>query len=185
MAHATDEPKLYGVVAEFADSDAVLKAAEAAHAAGYRTMDAYSPVPVHGLDEALGRKRSRLPWLVFCGGITGCAAGFGMQVFFSDVYYPWNIGGRPTISWPAFIPITFECTILFSALTAVFGMFGLNGLPKPYNPIFNTPNFDRSTMDRYFLCIEAKDSKFNEVEVTSFLQGQGPEAVNSVYGEDA
>ena len=182
MAQETTS-QLYGVVAEFADADEVLNAAKAAHSAGYRVMDAYSSVPVHGLDEALGRPRSKLPLLVFCGGVFGCCVGFGMQVYFSDVYYPWNVGGRPTISWPAFIPITFECTILFSALTAVFGMFGLNGLPRPHHPIFNTPNFDRSTLDHYFLCIEAKDDKFDEQEVTDFLQAQNPEAVSSVYDD--
>lgn len=182
MAQET-KSQLYGVVAEFADANEVVSAAQAANDAGYRVMDAYSSVPVHGLEEALGRPRSKLPFLVLGGGLFGCSLGFGMQAFFSHVYYPWNIGGRPTISWPAFIPITFECTILFAALTAVFGMFALNGLPRPHHPIFNTPNFDRSALDHYFLCIEAKDDKFDEQDVTAFLQEQNPEAVNSVYDD--
>lgn len=182
MSHSK-EPELYGVVAEFADANAILSAATKAHEAGYRTMDAYSPVPVHGLDEALGRKRSKLAWMVFCGGLTGCLAGFGMQVWMAHIDYPWNVGGRPTFSWPAFIPVTFECTILFSAITAVFGMFGLNGLPRPHHPIFNTPNFDRSTLDHYFLCIEAKDARFDEGAVTEFLKGLGPEAVHSIHDD--
>lgn len=172
--------KTYGVVAEFASDKAVLDAANKSREAGYTVMEAYSPVPVHGLDEALGRKRSRLPWLVFMGGLTGCVGGFMMQVWMAHIDYPWNVGGRPTFSWPAFIPVTFELTILLSALTTVFGMFGLNGLPRPHHPIFNTPNFDRSTLDHYFLCIEAEDPKFNEADVTSFLTEMGPEAVNTI-----
>jgi len=174
------EPKTYGVVAEFADADSVLAAAHKAAEAGYTVMDAYSPVPVHGLDAALGRKPSKLPWMVFAGGVTGCLVGFGMQVWMAHVDYPWNVGGRPTISWPAFIPVTFELTILFSALTTVIGMFALNGLPRPHHPIFNTPDFDRSTIDHYFLCIEATDPKFDEAEATAFLQDLGPQAVNTI-----
>ncbi|WFB37009.1 DUF3341 domain-containing protein [Kiritimatiellota bacterium B12222] len=170
----------YGVVAEFADADTVLKAALKASEAGYTVMEAYSPVPVHGLDEALGRKRSILPWMVFAGGTFGCLGGLGMQYWMAVVNYPWNVGGRPTFSWPAFIPVTFELTILCSALTAVIGMFALNGLPRPHHPIFNTPNFDRSTLDHYFLCIEAKDPKFDESGVTAFLNEFSPEAVNTI-----
>jgi len=170
----------YGVVAEFASDKAVLDAAHKAREAGYTVMEAYSPVPVHGLDEALGRKRSRLPWLAFLGGVTGCLGGFFMQVWMAHIDYPWNVGGRPTLSWPAFIPVTFELTILLAAFTAVFGMFGLNGLPRPHHPIFNTPNFDRSTLDHYFLCIEAEDPNFNEEDVTRFLSEMGPEAVNTI-----
>lgn len=174
------EPKLYGVVAEFAHAEEVLAAAKKAAAAGYTVMDAYSPVPVHGLDEALGRKPSKLAWLVFGGGLTGCLTGIGMQTWMAHVDYPWNVGGRPTFSWPAFIPVTFELTILFSALTAVIGMFALNGLPRPHHPIFNTPNFDRSAIDHYFLCIEAEDPGFDEEKVTAFLNELGPEAVHSI-----
>lgn len=170
----------YGVVAEFTNEHAVLKAANEAREAGYTVMEAYSPLPVHGLDEALGRKRSILPWLVFGGGAFGCLGGLYMQYWMSAVNYPWNVGGRPTFSWPAFIPVTFELTILCAALTAVIGMFALNGLPRPHHPIFNTPNFDRSTLDHYFLCIEAKDPKFDEASVTAFLNGFNPEAVNTI-----
>jgi len=170
----------YGVVAEFADAHDVLNAAHKAREAGYTVMEAYSPVPVHGLDEALGRKRSKLPWIVFCAGMTGCIGGFMMQVWMAHIDYPWNVGGRPTLSWPAFIPVTFELTILCSAFAAVFGMFGLNGLPRPHHPIFNTPNFDRSTLDHYFLCIEAKDPTFDEASATAFLRELKPEAVNTI-----
>jgi hypothetical protein len=170
----------YGVVAEFTDDKSVLTAVNKAREAGYTIMEAYSPLPVHGLEEAIGRKRSRLAWLVFLGGLTGCVGGFGMQVWMSVYNYPWNVGGRPPFSWPAFIPVTFELTILLSAFTAVFGMFGLNGLPRPHHPIFNTPNFDRSTIDHYFLCIEATDPQFDENEVTRFFDGLGPEAINTI-----
>jgi hypothetical protein len=170
----------YGVVAEFTDDKSVLAAANKAREAGYTVMEAYSPLPVHGMEDAIGRKRSRLPWIVFFGGLTGCLGGVFMQYWMSAVDYPWNVGGRPTNSWPAFIPVTFELTILLSAFAAVFGMFGLNGLPRPHHPIFNTPNFDRSTIDHYFLCIEAKDPKFDETEVTTFFNELGPEAVNTI-----
>jgi len=173
----------YGVVAEFADAHDVLHAANEAREAGFTVMEAYSPVPVHGLDEALGRKRSKLPYIVLCGGLFGCLGGFFMQYWMAVVDYPWNVGGRPTLSWPAFIPVTFELTILCSAIAAVFGMFGLNGLPRPHHPIFNTPNFDRSTLDHYFLCIEAEDPEFDESKVTSFLENLGPEAVNTITDE--
>lgn len=179
MSHSK-EINIYGVVAQFENDHAVLDAAHKAHAAGFRIMEAYSPVPVHGLDEALGRKRSKLAWLVFAGGTVGCLGGLFMQYWMSHVNYPWNVGGRPTFSWPAFIPVTFELTILLAAFTAVIGMFALNGLPRPHNPIFNTPDFDRSTLDRYFLCIEAKDPKFDEKETTDFLKGLNPEAVNTI-----
>jgi hypothetical protein len=172
--------KTYGVVAEFADDASVLAAANKAREAGYTVMEAYSPLPVHGMEDAIGRKRSKLPWIVFFGGLTGCLGGFFMQVWMSHIDYPWNVGGRPTLSWPAFIPVTFELTILLSAFSAVFGMFGLNGLPRPHHPIFNTPNFDRSTIDHYFLCIEAKDPKFDEPEVTRFFNELSPEAVNTI-----
>lgn len=177
------EISTYGVVAEFDDAHKVLDAANAAREAGYTVMEAYSPVPVHGLDEALGRKRSKLPWFVFCVGATGCIGGFFMQYWMAVVDYPWNVGGRPTLSWPAFIPVTFELTILSSALATVFGMFGRNGLPRPHHPIFNTPNFDRSALDHYFLCIEAEDPTFDEEKVTAFLNGFGPEAVNTITDE--
>jgi len=177
---STKKFNTYGVVAEFDNEHSVLEVALKASEAGYTVMEAYSPLPVHGLDEALGRKRTILPWLVFAGGTFGCLGGLFMQYWMSAVNYPWNVGGRPTFSWPAFIPVTFELTILCAALTTVIGMFALNGLPRPHNPIFNTPNFDRSTIDHYFICIEAKDPKFDEKEATEFLQSFKPEAVNTI-----
>jgi Protein of unknown function (DUF3341) len=180
MGHTSEHNPVYGVVAQFATSDEVLHAAEAARTRGYLAMDAYSPVPVHGLDEALGRERSWLAWMVACGSLTGFCIGVGLQYWVSAVEYPLNIGGRPLFSWPLFIPVIFECTVLVSCLTAVFGMFKLNGLPKPYNPIFYARNFERASIDRFFLCIESKDPKFNEQEVTDFLRSLKPEDVSSV-----
>ena len=180
MAHHVEENKTYGVIARFHETDELVAASKAAVAEGYKVMEAYSPIPVHGLNEALGRKKSRLGWMVLCGGILGGCAGFGFQVWVSCIEYPLNVGGRPFFSWPSFIPVTFECTILGAALTTVFGMFGLNGLPQPYHPVFNADGFEAASRDKYFLCIESADPKFDEAEVTAFLQGLNPEDVSSV-----
>jgi hypothetical protein len=180
MGHSAPPNPLHGVIARFASSDDVTRAARAARERGYTVMDAYSPVPVHGLDEALGRPRSWLAWIVAAAACVGFSAGLGLQYWVSVMEYPLNIGGRPLFSWPLFIPIVFECTVLFSCLTAVFGMFGLNGLPKPYNPIFYARDFERASLDRYFLCIESTDPQFNEEQVTQFLREQQPEDVSPV-----
>jgi Protein of unknown function (DUF3341) len=180
MGHHAPPNPVFGVVARFATSDDVTHAAHEARKRGYQAMDAYSPVPVHGLDEALGRPRSWLAWIVFAAACTGFSVGLGLQYWVSAVEYPLNIGGRPLFSWPLFIPVVFECTVLFSCFTAVFGMFALNGLPKPYNPIFYARDFDRASLDRYFLCIEAKDALFNEKDVTEFLRSLKPEDVSTV-----
>lgn len=176
---------IYGVIARFADSEVLLRAAKAATARGYTRMDAYSPVPVHGLDEALGRSRSWLGWIVLCAGLTGACVGMGLQLWSAGVYYPWNVGGRPFASIPSFIPITFECMVLFSAITAVFGMFGLNGLPRPYHPVMNAKDFGRAQIDRYMLCIESEDPRFNEKEVSEFLRSFNPEDVSTVINPHA
>ena len=171
---------LYGILAEFDHPEDVLAAAHKTYAAGYRRMDAYSPMPIHGLSEAIGFHKTRLPLLVLIGGLTGCAAGFGLQYWSSVIEYPLNIGGRPVNSWPAFIPVTFETTILFAALTAVFGMLALNGLPTPYHPVFNAPNFLMASRNRFFLCIEARDPKFDPAAVREFLKSLGPREVTDV-----
>jgi hypothetical protein len=175
-----EHDELYGVIAQFEDSHELEKAAGAAREAGYVNMDAYSPVPVHGMDETLGRKRSKLPYIVLCGGILGCSVGFGLQVWISCFLYPVNVGGRPFFSWPSFIPIAYECTILFAALSAAFFMCFLNGLLKPYQSIFNAPNFERASIDRFFLCIETEDPKFDYDEVNGFLSGFKTENVADV-----
>lgn len=171
---------LYGLLAEFETPEALLKAAERARQAGYQQMDAYTPFPVEGISEALGLSASRLPLLVFLGGLTGLATGYGLQYYTSVISYPINVGGRPPHSWPAFIPITFELTILFAALSAVLGMFALNRLPMPYHPLFSVPAFDRASRSSFFLAIESTDPMFHVVETRSFLESVGAEEVFDV-----
>ncbi len=175
-----EEGEMFGLIAEFDNAPALLEAARKANAAGYRKMDAYSPLPVEGLSEAIGFKGSRLALIVFFGGLIGAVAGFGLQAFASVIDYPWNVGGRPLLSWPSFIPVTFELAILFASLAAVFGMMALNGLPMPYHPVFNAPNFESASRDRFFLCIEARDPKFDAEEARRFLESVDPLEVSEV-----
>jgi len=171
---------LFGLAAEYDTPEQVLAAANAARKAGYRSMDAYTPYPVEGLDAALGQPTSRLGFVVLLVGLAGIALGFGMQWYASVEFYPLNVGGRPLNSWPNFIVITFEITVLLSALTAAFGMLARNGLPQPYHSIFNTPGFERATRDRYFLCIEAADAKFDRSDTRTFLEHTGALTVSEV-----
>jgi hypothetical protein len=170
-SHHNHEPvdPTFGTVAEFDDPDALLSAANRAREAGFRHVEAYSPFPIHGMDEALKFDDARLPWATFLGGLGGCAIGFLGLYYTNVVDYPWNVGGRPLFSWPQFLPITYECTILFAALSAFFFQFALNGLPKPYHSIFNTPNFARATQDRFFLLIEKTDPQYDSSATASFL----------------
>jgi hypothetical protein len=174
------ELPLYGIMAEFEQPDQVVNAAKSAYAAGYRNMDAYSPMPVHGLSEALGFHYTRLPLVVLIGGIIGCIGGFGFQYWVSVINYPVIVAGKPMNSWPSFIPVTFECTILLAALSAVFGMLALNGLPQPYHPVFNADRFEHATRDRFFLCIEARDPKFDRLATRAFLESLGAHEVSEV-----
>jgi len=190
---------LYGVIAEFSDADQIVVAAEKARSAGYRNMDAYTPFPVHGLDEALAFHDAKVPWMIFIAGCIGALTGYSLQLFTStpilepilkqpfitdvvmrNIPYPMNIGGRPYHSWPNFIPVAYELTILFAAGAAFFGMLILNGFPKPYHPVFNAPNFERATLDRFFLCIEARDPLFDLQGTSDFLRGLGADAVAEV-----
>jgi hypothetical protein len=157
-------------MAEFDTPEQLLAGARAAHAAGYRRMDAFAPFPIEGLAGALGRGPSRLPWLVLAGGVIGCIGGFLLQYWTSVIAYPMNVGGRPHLSWPAFIPVTFETTVLVAALFAVLGMLALNGLPMPYHPVFNVDRFARASRDGYFLCIEAEDKQFDRHAIESLLK---------------
>jgi hypothetical protein len=157
-------------MAEFSSEDELVKAARRAYDAGYRRMDAYSPLPIEGLAEALGFKHTRVPLIVLIGGIAGCLGGFYLQYWISAIDYPLNVGGRPYNSWPSFIPVTFELTILAAAFASLFGMLALNRLPMPYHPVFNVPRFAQATLDRFFLCIEAADPKFDRLETARFLK---------------
>lgn len=173
-------PALHGVVAEFDNPDTLLAAAHRVREAGYTRMNAYSPFPVHGLDEAIGFHDTKVQWTIGIAGVTGCVAGMSLQYWTSVVAYPMNVGGRPLFSWPSFIPVAYECTILFAGLAAVVGMLAFNGLPKPYNPIFNTPGFELASQSRFFFCIEATDPKFDEFEASRLLEGLGAVRVSSV-----
>ncbi|MGE3821440.1 MAG: DUF3341 domain-containing protein [Isosphaeraceae bacterium] len=176
----TAKPRIHGLLAEFADPDDLVGAARAAHEAGYRKMDAYSPLPIDGLAEAIGFQRNGLPALVLAGGVVGATIAYAMMYYTAVYDYPFNIGGRPFHSAPAFVPITFELTILFASLAAVLGMLGLNGLPMPYHPVFNAPGFAMASRSRFFLCIEAADPLFDETRTRTFLEGLGPRSVVEV-----
>lgn len=173
-------PPIYGLVAEFDGPAELLAAVHHAREAGYVRMDAYSPYPVEGLSDALGFHHTRLPLVVLIGGLLGCVGGFGMQWFASTVHYPLNVGGRPLNSWPMYIPITFELTVLVASLFAVLGMLGLNGLPMPYHPLFNVPRFALATRDRFFLCVEAADPRFDRAATAQLLRELQPREVVEV-----
>lgn len=170
--------RIYGLIAEFHDPTSIVAAARKAYEAGFRRMDAYTPFPIEDLSEAMGwHTRGRLPKIVLAGGLLGAAGGFFLQYWTSVIAYPLNVGGRPLNSWPSFIPITFETGILGAAIAAVLGMLALNGLPRPYHPVFNAPNFALASTDRFFLCIESSDPLFDEAETRRFLEGlEGLEA---------
>lgn len=174
-------PAIHGIIARFESADALVAAARVARDRGYRRMDAYSPMPVHGLSDVLNADDPRLPWLVFLCGTVGAVLGYGLQYFVSVIDYPLNVGGRPLHSWPSFIPVTFETTVLLAAFGAVFGMFAMNGLPRPHHPVFAAPNFDRASQDGFFLCIEASDPKFDADSVRNLLRESGGVDVEEVY----
>jgi hypothetical protein len=171
---------IHGLLAEFTTPEALLAATRQAYDAGYRRMDAYSPFPVEGLAEALGSRHTWVPAIVLAGGVAGGVGGFAMQYYAAVIDYPLNVGGRPFNSWPMFIPITFELTILAGALAALIGMLALNGLPRPYHPVFNVDSFGRASQDRFFLCIEAADPRFDRDQTAHFLDGLGAREVSDV-----
>ena len=173
----------YGVMGEFAQPAEIVSAARLARAAGYRYVSAYSPFPIEGLSEALGLSRTSVPLITLIGGLLGGMGGFGLQYWCSAISYPMNIGGRPLNSWPAFIPVTFELTILGASLAAVFGMLALNKLPQPHHPVFNVARFAHASTDRFFLCIESRDPKFNLADTSRFLQGLNAEHVTEVQDD--
>jgi hypothetical protein len=165
-----ERPRLYALLAEFSSPQDLLDAAKKTHEAGYRAIDAYTPFPVEEISEALGHSKSPLPRIVLAAGIIGGISGYLLQYWSSAIDYPLNIGGRPLNSWPAFIPITFETTILVAALSTVLGMFALNKLPMPYHPVFNEPRFALASRDRYFLSIKAADPRFDLEKTREFLK---------------
>jgi Alternative complex III, ActD subunit len=171
---------LYGLMAEFDNPTDIVAAARRVHEEGYRKIDAFSPFPIEELSEAIGFHRNRLPMIVLIGGILGCVGGFALCYWASVHAYPLNVGGRPLNSWPSFIPVTFETTILVAALSAVFGMLALNGLPQPYHPVFNAPRFELASRNAFFLLIEAKDPRFDVEATRAFLDSLGPKEVTHV-----
>jgi hypothetical protein len=178
--NSDEKQRIYGLIAEFDDPNILIHAARSVHNEGYRRIDAYTPYPIEELSEAIGLEQTRLPYIVLFGGIAGGLAGYLLQYWTSVIAYPLNVGGRPLHSWPAFIVPTFEMTILGAALAAVFGMLALNGLPRPHHPIFNAPGFALASRDRFFLCIEADDPRFDIDKTASFLRSLGPREVSNV-----
>jgi hypothetical protein len=168
-AAASTKRKLHGVMGEFSHPQDLIEAIERVRAEGYTKIDAYTPFPIEEVWEAIGHHKSPVPLVVLIGGILGGLSGFFLQFWVSTIEYPVNIGGRPYNSWPAFIPVTFECTILGAVLAAVAGVFIINGLPEPYHPVFNVPRFAFASRDRYFLCIEARDPRFDAEQARQLL----------------
>lgn len=184
MAHAaTPAAAMHGLMAEFDSAEALLNAAHATHAAGYTRADAFSPFPIHGLAEALGFQERSVAKIVLAGGITGLLGGWGLEYWTTVIDYPLNIGGRPYNAWVNFIPPAFETTILIAAFSAVIGMLALNGLPRPYHPVFNVERFSRASQDAFFLVIEATDPRFNLDDTRAFLTGL-PGAKNVVVVDE-
>ena len=167
-------------MAEFDTATELVDAANKMRLAGYTKTDAFSPFPLHEIDEALGIRRSILPYLVFGGGLTGLMLGIGLQVFVHYIEYPLNIGGRPYVSIPSFVPPAYELTILLAGFTAVFGMLFLNGLPSPYHPVFNVPRFALATREKFFLIIESADPKFEYDDARTFMESLEPQEVFDV-----
>jgi len=174
------EPMLTGLLGEFADVSAVVLAAQKTRAAGYKVWDVHSPFPIHGIDAVIGIRPTVLPWLVLCGGLTGLATGLALQWFCNAFDYQIIVSGKPMFSLPANVPIIFECTVLFSALTTVFGMLGLNRLPLLYNPMFKSARFRRVTDDKFFIWIDESDSQFDEKGTEEFLKSVGATVVERI-----
>ena len=174
------DPGIYGLLAEFDNVNDAIRAARTTYAAGYRKIDAYTPFPVEELSEAIGFEKNGVALVCLVGGLLGGTAAFILQWWINTISYPLNVGGRPFNSWPSFIIVTFEMTILFSGLSAVFGMLALNGLPMPYHPVFNVPRFDLASKDRFFLIIFSSDKNYDPTRTRQFLEGLNPISVAEV-----
>lgn len=174
------ESSVYGLMAEFDSAQELVKAAHKTHAAGYKKIDAFSPFPVEGLADAIGFRKNMVPFVVLVGGIIGGLSGYLLQYYVAVITYPVNVGGRPYHSWPSFIIVTFEMTILFAGLSAVFGMLALNGLPQPYHPVFNVPAFAKASENKFFLVVFSSDPKYDVARTREFLKGLAPRAISEV-----
>jgi Protein of unknown function (DUF3341) len=178
--HRHQHYPLYGVMAEFDNPTDLVAAARHTYEAGYRRINGYSPYPIEELSEAIGFTHTSLPLIVLIGGVLGGLGGFFMQYWMEVINYPLNVGGKPYNSWPAFIPITFECTVLCAAFAAVLGMLVLNKLPQPYHPVFNAPSFALATRDRFFLVVEANDPQYDHDAIVTFMKNLNPRDVTDV-----
>lgn len=178
--HGRHHPPVYGIMAEFEGPNELVHAARRTYEAGYRRINGYSPYPIEELSEAVGFTHTSLPLIVFIGGVLGGIGGFLMQYWIEVINYPINVGGKPFNSWPAFIPITFECTVLAAAFSAVLGMLILNKLPQPYHPVFNAPNFAMATRDRFFLVVEANDPKYSHAAVVELFKSLNAQEIIEV-----
>ncbi|HYT76277.1 MAG TPA: DUF3341 domain-containing protein [Vicinamibacterales bacterium] len=174
------EAPIYGLMAEFETPAALVEAAKRTYAAGYRKIDTFSPYPIEEAWEAIGQHDRRMSLVVLGGGILGLLTGLGLQEWVQQLAYPINVAGKPLNSWPQYIPVTFELTILFAALSAVIGMLAFNGLPMPYHPVFNVPRFEHASRDRFFLLVESIDPRFDPSQTRDFLKGLNPSEVNDV-----
>ena len=173
-------PSIHGAMAEFDTPEELVEACERSYAAGFRRMDAYAPMPVTGLAEALGFKKNKVALCTLIAGICGVLGGFGLLEWITVIAYPHNVGGRPLNSWPEYIPITFECMVLLAGLTAMISMLAMNGLPQPYHPVFNVEAFERASVDKFFLCIESSDPQFRVADTVQFLRDIGGKEVTIV-----
>ena len=180
MATAMLPDAIYGLMAEFDDPTSLVDAAKRTYAAGYRKIDTFSPYPIEEAWEAIGQHDRRLSLIVLGGGIIGLLAGLGLQEWVHQIAYPMNIAGKPLNSWPQFVPVIFEMTILFAALSGVIGMLLLNGLPMPYHPVFNVARFERASRDKFFLLVESADPKFDREQTRDFLKRLNPSEVTEV-----
>ncbi|MBM3263117.1 MAG: DUF3341 domain-containing protein [candidate division Zixibacteria bacterium] len=185
MSHghgATAEPQLCGLMAEFETENAIIHATEQVAKGGYHHVEAYTPYVIEEVLDHLHLHKNHVALVILIGGLVGCAVGFGMQYFASAIHYPLNVGGRPFNSWPSFIPVMFECTVLFASFAAVIGMLLMNGLPRPHHPVFNVDRFQYATQDRFFLYIDAHDPKFDRTATRRFLESLHPYEVSEVEG---